>query len=165
MKCALNLAICTLHATLALWIVFGLHLHNVAIGVFGAPCTLHDVGTFQAYFLARCHPKELLGRVFHKVFAFHPQISREGDGVRSVGCVFGIIHRFQFFGLPFGIVCNHQLNGINHRCYATSTLVEVFAYRGFKQGHVVKCVELGVANRIDEHANAFRRISSAAHTA
>ena len=75
--------------------------------------------------------------------------------MRSVGSIFGIVHRFHFFGLPFGIVCNHQLYRINHRRYATSTLVEVFAHRGFKQSHVVKSVELGVADRVYEHANAL----------
>ena len=165
MERAFHLAIGAFEAAAAFGVVFAIDFLDGTVGGFLATRAFHDVGVFEAHFLAGHHAEEFLGRVFHKVLALNPQLAAEGDGVRAVGFVFGVVHGFHFLRLSFGIVGHDEFHGVEHGRHAERAGVEVLAGGGFEHGVVVERVELRVANHVHKLAHGLGRVAAAAQAA
>ena len=64
----------------------------------------------------------------------------------AVSLVFGVVDSLHLLSLTLGIVGDDEFDGVEHSRYAQRALVEVVANGSFEQRHVVKGVELGVAD-------------------
>ena len=60
------------HTAAGVRVIFTIYFCDYAVLILLASGTFYDVSVFEAYFLSRSHAEIFLGRVFHKVFAFHP---------------------------------------------------------------------------------------------
>ena len=140
-QCALHLAVGTIHAALAVGVIFCLDFGDVAVLVFGASRAFHDVGIFQAHLFSGSHAEEFLRCILHKVVTLNPEISAEGDGVCAVSLVFRVVHRFHLFGHALRIVGNHQFHRVHHCRNSQRPFVQVVAHGSFQQSHVVQGIE------------------------
>ena len=134
-RLALNLAVCTRHATTGLWVVGGIDSGDVAFcilvtGVFLV--ALDDIGVLQSYLLARCQALELFLGHFLEVAALNPQLATKGNSMRAVSLVLRVVDSLHILILSFGIVGDDQLDGIEHGTDATGLLVQVVAHGGLQ---------------------------------
>ena len=119
-----------------------------------------NVGTFETRLLIGRHTEELLIGFFFEVGTLDPQFTAELNGVRSFLGTFGVVHHFEFFNLPFGIVGDDKFHGIEDSRNAGGTFVEVGTHGALEQFHIVECIEGGVTDLIDELADAFRAVTA-----
>ena len=68
----------------------------------------------------------------------------------------GVVHHFELLNLPFGIVGDDKFHGIEDSRNARGTFVEIGTHGALEQLHIVERIEGGVADLIDELADAFR---------
>ena len=145
MQGALHLAVGSFHSALALRVILGVYLLDVAVGVLLASGTHHNICVLQSHLLAGGHAEEFLGCFLHEVLSLYPQRAAEGDGVRAVGLILGVVHGFHLLGLALGIVGDDEFHRIEHCRHAQRALVEVVPHGSLKQGVVVKSVKLCVS--------------------
>ena len=80
--------------------------------------------------------------------------------MRSFLGTFGIVHHFEFFNLPFGIVRDDEFHRIEDSRNTGGTFVEVGTHSALEQLHIVERIEGGVTDLIDELADAFRAVTA-----
>jgi len=76
--------------------------------------------------------------------------------------VVGMVDRFEFLGLTFGIVLNDDLEGAQHSHAAPRALVQHLAHREVEHRDVHQAVGLGDPDAPDEVAYRFGRNATAA---
>ena len=146
-------------------VVFTVHFGYRSVFIFFAACTLHDVGIFETYFLARSHSEIFFRSIFHEVFAFYPQFTAEFDGMASGFRIFGIVDGFQLFHFAFGIVGDYQFYRIQYGGNTGCTNIQIFANGTLQQRELIKRIVGGISYFINELTDGLRGVSATAESA
>ena len=146
-------------------VVSAVDFRDVAFGILDHVSAFYEIGVAQADLGAGRETVELLGRVFHKVFAFNVKLAGELHLPCAHAFVFGVIDGIQFFLLAFGVVIDDQFDRIHDHHHALGFFVEVFAHAPFQKRHIDYVIPLGYPDFLGEQPDRFRRIASAAQPA
>src|SRR5260364_388607 len=98
-----------------------------------------------------------------KVFAFNPQLAREGEGAQAAAAV-----RMNGRAAPFDgavrIIVDDQFDGIEHRHPARRARLQIIAQRLFKYADIDPRVGFRYADAFTEQTDAGRREPAPAQT-
>ena len=120
----------------------------------------NEISIHQAYFIAGEQTEIFSGRLFHKVFPFNIEFPSERYLTASQFLIFQVVGRLQHLDLSFGIVVNHQLNGIDNRHHPGSLQLQILSDTVFQHCIIHRGIALGNTAEIHKHLNGFRRKAS-----
>ena len=78
----------------------------------------------------------------------------------TISLVLWVVDGSELLNLIFGVVGDNYLNRVENSTYANGTRVQIITNCTFKQGHIVKGIDLGVTNLVDEVYDTFRAIAT-----
>ena len=139
-----------------------MHRDHLAVFILVAASAFDDVTVAKACHVAREQAAETLLRHFLEVFAFDPQLTREGHRALAEFLVQRVVRGVTLFDLAFRIVVDDQLERIEHGDAALVGFVHHFAHRVFKQHVIDQRVVFGNTDAFGEQAETFGRVAAPA---
>ena len=118
-------------------VICTVNLLNVSIGIFLNSGTFYYVCTFKTHFSFGGKTEELLGRVFHKIFALYIYFSAERHCMRTLRRIFRIIFHLHRLYTVFSIVGNCYFYRVYDSHASCRHRVKVFPHSMFKQTDTV----------------------------
>ena len=118
-------ALGVVHATQLLHIA-RLIQHSLAAG--------DEIGIAQTHFRAGKKAVEFLGRVLAEIVVLDIQLARERHFAAAVVGVFRMVGHLEFLHLPFRIILDNHLDGVQHGHGARGSGVEVLPDAEFQHG-------------------------------
>ena len=126
--------------------------------------TLNNVGVLQTNFLTWCQTHKFLLGLLHKVVALNPKLASKLYGVGSISLVLRVVGSGKLLNLILGIVGDNNLDRVEYGADTDGATVQVVTNSALQEGHVVKSINLGVTNLIDELDDTFGAIATTAET-
>ena len=83
----------------------------------------------------------------------------------AIGLVLWVVDSGELFNLVLWVVGDNHLNRIEHSADTDSTAVQIVANSTLQESHVVKGINLGVANLIDELDDTLWAVTTATESA
>ena len=124
--------------------------------------TFNNVGILKTNLLARSQAHKLLLGLLHEVIALNPEFAGEFYSVGTISLVLGIVDSGELLNLILRIVGDNHLNRIKNGTNTDGTGVQVIANCTLEQSHIVKGIDLGVSDLVDELNDALGAISTTA---
>ncbi len=140
-------------AAAAFRVIFTVDLSDFSVSVFLAAGACHKIRALKTNFITRIEALILWRGGFHEVIRFNIQLTRKAYLSRSGGFIQGIIFYFKHFRLPFRVVRNDKLDGIEN-CHNTFCIgVQIISEAAFEQRPINCGINLGNADFFAEVTN------------